>query len=62
MVSSFLVRKIGTRTIKMQGSGEALLAAGLDGGDTLIFARPPQGQKCKRVPFAVPSPHGIMNT
>ena len=36
----------------MQGSGGALLAAGLDGGDTLIFFRLGE-RKCKRVPFGV---------
>jgi len=36
----------------MQVSGGHLLAAGLDGGNTSIFARPPQGQKCKSSPVS----------
>ena len=37
---------------KIQGSGGALFA-GEGPGDTLIFARLPQGQKCRRVPSGV---------
>ena len=40
---------------QMQQSGGLLLAAGLDGGNTLIFLSM-RKEKCKRVPFGVPLP------
>jgi hypothetical protein len=40
--------------IKSQYAGGILLQPVQDLVATLIFARPPQGQKCKRVPSAAP--------
>ena len=45
----------GTRTIKSQYAGGILLQPVQKLVATLIFARPPQGQKCKRVPSGVPN-------
>ena len=45
---------------QMQQSGGLLLAAGLDGGNTLIFLSM-RKEKCKRVPFGVLTPYMIMD-
>jgi len=41
---------MGTRKIQSQYAGGILLQPVQKLVATLIFARPPQGQKCKRVP------------
>jgi len=43
----------GTRKIKSQYAGGILLPPVQKLVATLIFARPPQGRKCKRVPSGV---------
>ena len=50
----FLNVDIGTRMINSQYAGVILLQPVQKLVATLIFARPPQGQKCKRVPSAAP--------
>ena len=42
---------------QMQQSGGLLLAAGLDGGNTIIFLSM-RKEKCERVPFGVPNLSG----
>jgi hypothetical protein len=50
----YLCKEEGTRKIKSQYAGGILLQPVQKLVATLIFARPPQGQKCKRVPSGVP--------
>ena len=54
-ISSFISPsgREGTRKIKSQYAGGILLQPVQKLVATIIFARPPQGQKCKRVPFDV---------
>ena len=49
----YLCIEIGTRKIKSQYAGGILLQPVQKLVATLICARPPQGQKCKRVPSGV---------
>ena len=49
----YLCKEEGTRKIKSQYAGGILLQPVQKLVATLIFARPPQGQKCKRVPSGV---------
>ena len=58
----YLCIGIGTRMIKSQYAGGILLQAVQKLVATLIFARPPQGQKCKRVPSGVPPPSGRLQS
>ena len=51
-MASFLLPE-GTRKIKSQYAGGILLQPVQKLVATLIFARPTQGQKCKRVPSGV---------
>ena len=55
-ISSFIscCAREGTRMIKSQYAGGILLQPVQKLVATLIFARPPQGQKCKRVSSGVP--------
>ena len=50
----YLCIGIGTRKIQSQYAGGILLQPVQKLVATIMFARPPQGQKCKRVPSGVP--------
>ena len=58
----FLVEGNGLEPIGMQVSGGHLLPPVQKLVATIIFARPTQGQKCKRVPFGVPIKNAVNDT
>ena len=55
------IEEEGTRKIQSQYAGGILLQPVQKLVATLIFARPPQGQKCKRVPSGVPIKDGYFD-